>query len=552
MESRDEFASWLEKLMALGNVARDDPATSLTEAAQIAAAVIASPQSETSKAALLFSASSVIINSATALEDTGAIGHGKQLAEQALYATAPHEPLHYQCRYNIANAINALCDMKLPNAVSGDSRVNWEPELIKSRIQTGADLKRVRQEYFEIGGSSVADNHTRSAAYCNLGNLLDHSGRWAEAYDFYLRALEADGRNGNAAGNLAMLLHTRIVSGIGQTGHIAAVHDKYVALAQELRGGTLDFASVAVADRWDRLTPTESEGHLTHGLDDLDAVDAEYRSWVADLRLALSPAVEGLGTDELRWDSASIEVLYGASAEDMNPPILGAMNVLKSDFLVSRRLAFDAIAQLSDGLAQQPEDSGYYVDTLDHSLYGVQYSQLVLAQRSALDVLDKTAVVANEHFAVGDVPKRVSFRGFWTTKSGELRDALLKGPGRSLPNLALAELASDMEASGMYAASQALRNAGTHRIVHAALLSSTGVTENSRSKVDLLDLVKSTILALQVTRSAYLYLIDLVAMWNQPDDHPGDYTPFPNIGYLHDPTADGLKSDGNTDLKPSS
>src|SRR5665648_286226 len=32
---------------------------------------------------------------------------------------------------------------------------------------------------------------------------LDYSGRWAEAYDFCLHALEADPSNGNAAGNLS-------------------------------------------------------------------------------------------------------------------------------------------------------------------------------------------------------------------------------------------------------------------------------------------------------------------------------------------------------------
>src|SRR6185503_20395276 len=194
-------------------------------------------------------------------------------------------------------------------------------------------------------------------------------------------------------------------------------------------------------------------------LDDLEAADGEYRRWVAQFRLALSPAVEGLGTDDVRWDSATIETLYGTTAEEMNPPILAAMNVLKSDFLVSRRLAFDAQLQLADGLEQTEDDSGLYVETLDYSLYGIQYSKLLLAQRSALDVLDKTAVVANEHFGVGDIPKKVTFRGFWAAKTGQLREPLVKAPGRALPNIALAELASDMEKTGMYGASQALRNA---------------------------------------------------------------------------------------------
>jgi tetratricopeptide (TPR) repeat protein len=552
MKPHAKFVSWLGELKALSNMAGDDLTLSITQAAQIAASVTASALPEKAKAGLLFSASSLILNCAFDLDDPDAINQGKQLAEQALAATQPDEPLHFQCRYNVANAISSLCELKHPTAVPGATRVDWEPALIQARTETRTDLQHARREFFEIGTSAVTDDHTRSAAYCNLGNLLDYSGRWAEAYDFYLRALEADPRNGNAAGNLAQLLHTRVGTGIGQTGHIAAVYDKYVALAQELREGTLEFASNTVADRWDQLTPTESEGHLAHGLADLEVVDSEYRRWVADLRLALAPAVEGLGTDELRWDSATIEVLYGTSVEDMTPPILGAMNVLKSDFLVSRRLAFDGITQLADDLAQAPNDSGSYVETLDHSLYGTQYSQLLLAQRSALDVLDKTAVVANDHFGIGDIPKKVSFRGFWTTKTGQLREPLVKGPGRSLPNLALAELASDMATSGMYAASQALRNAGTHRIVHAALRAPTGVTEDSRSKIDLLELVDSTVLALQVTRSAYLYLIDLVAMWNHPDDYQGTYLPFPDVRYFRDPTAEDPSGDENADPNASS
>lgn len=537
MDQRAEYEALYRQLMELNDRAAE-PEEKCDAAMQCAAAIFASPLSAKLRSPLLFTCSSIVLNCAFELKDSSTIIRGKELAEQALTGTAPDEPLHFQCRYNIANALTGLCDLRLPDAKSETTRATWEQRLIENRIENRQNLREARRAFFEVGSSEIADRHTRSAAYCNLANSLDHSGRWAEAYDFYLRALEADPRNGNAAGNLAQLLHTRIATGIGQTGHIAAVYDKYVALAQELRGGTLEFATAAVADRWDQLRPSESLGHLAHGLDDLEAADGEYRRWVAQHRLALSPAVEGLGTDDVRWDSATIETLYGKSPEEMNPPIFAAMNVLKSDFLVSRRLAFDAQLQLGEGLQQTEDDSGLYVETLDHSLYGIQYSKLLLAQRSALDVLDKTAVVANEHFAAGDVPKRVTFRQFWTSKTGELRTSLVKAPGRAMPNLALAELASDMGKNGMYEASQALRNAGTHRIVHAALLSATGVTEDSRSSVDLSDLVNSTVVALQVTRSAFLYLIDLVAMWNHPDDHQGDYFPYPGLCYLLDPTTE--------------
>jgi tetratricopeptide (TPR) repeat protein len=535
MDQHAEYESWFRQLMELNDRAADDLIASSAAARQVAAAVTASSLPATARSSLLFMCSSVVLNCGFELKDAAIINQGKEVAEKGLRGTTPDQPLHYQCRYNVANAVSSLCDLGLPGLSSGATRAEWEPQLIENRIETGTDLREARRAFFEVGSSEIADGRTRSAAFCNLANILDHSGRWAEAYDFYLRALKVDPRNGNAAGNLAQLLHTRIGTGIGQTGHIAAVYDKYVALAQELRDGTLEFAAAEVADRWDQLLPTGSQGHVSHGLDAREAAEGEYRRWVAEFRLALSPAVEGLGTDDIRWDSATIEVLYGTSIGEMNPPILAAMNVLKSDFLVSRRLAFDAVTQVALGLEQTEDDSGSYVETLDYSLYGIQYSKLVLAQRSTLDVLDKTAVVANEHFGVGDIPKKVMFRGFWTAKTGQLREPLVKAPGRALPNLALAELASDMEKTGMYAASQALRNAGTHRIVHAALQSATGVTEDSRSRIGLLELVNSTVLALQVTRSAYLYLIDLVAMWNHPDDHDGAYLPFPELRYCQTP-----------------
>jgi hypothetical protein len=70
------------------------------------------------------------------------------------------------------------------------------------------------------------------------------------------------------------------------------------------------------------------------------------------------------------------------------------------------------------------------------------------------------------------------------------------------------------------------------------LLDSTGVTIDSRSRVNLFEVIDSTILALQVTRSAYLYLIDLVASWNAPSDHEGDYVEIPTYEYMHLPDLD--------------
>lgn len=527
----------------------DDPATAAAAVLSLAETIHGENLEAPEQAALRFMCSSLAINAASDLGDVSLLEAAIVQAELGLEAVSPGQPLFFQLQYNIANATVTICDLGFPTDAL---REEWEPKLIDNRAANRERLRTVRTQFFEIGTSDVADAQTRSSALCNLANMLDHSGRWAEAYDFYLRALDAHPENGNAAGNLAQLLAARIQSGVGQAGHIAAVYDMYVALAKELREGTIEFASATVADKWDQLVETESLGHLSHGIDDANAVDIEYRLWVAENRLALSPAVEGLGTDDARWDSATIERLYGVTSGDMNPRIFGEINVLKSDFLVARRLAFEGEIAVLDGLEQAPEDSGLYVDTLDYSLYGTQYSKLLLAQRSALDVLDKTAVVANEHFKVGDTPRKIHFRGFWADAQASLRPRLVKGPGRALPAFALAELAYDMENAGMYADSQALRNAGTHRIVHAALLDPTGVTEESRSTIGIFHLLDSTILALQVTRSAFLYLVDLVAAWNQPEDHQGTYVEIPTAFYMDAPTfEDALASEADEGDTPT-
>ena len=57
---------------------------------------------------------------------------------------------------------------------------------------------------------------------------------------------------------------------VDQRGHLAAVYDKYVAVARSLRQRTVEVAGAAAADRWDALELTGSRGHLRHDGDELD------------------------------------------------------------------------------------------------------------------------------------------------------------------------------------------------------------------------------------------------------------------------------------------
>jgi hypothetical protein len=65
-----------------------------------------------------------------------------------------------------------------------------------------------------------------------------------------------------------------------------------------------------------------------------------------------------------------------------------------------------------------------------------------------------------------------------------------------------------MNEDGMYASSQALRNVCTQRIVHAAYLDPTEVTADALSRIELFELVDSTVLALQVSLASPSRLSD--------------------------------------------
>jgi len=278
---------------------------------------------------------------------------------------------------------------------------------------------------------------------------------------------------------------------------------------------------VKAARKWDALPPSGNAGHASHDGDSFNP----YQQWIKDHRLALTVAVEGLGSDEPRWDSAMVESVTTAIEVSDPPRIFASVNVLKAEYLVARRLAYDGERFLDESPhSQHPTDTGTYTDTLDMSLYGAPAAQLVLAQRATLDLLDKIAVAANDHFKTGVIPREVTFAKYWLgPDSDHLRKGLPIPTALTSAAASLAELAFDMETKGLYPEAKALRHAGTHRLVHVTHGVPTGVTKLAHSSIDRDALVKATHESLRVARAAFIYLIDLVQ--DQQDDFGSDDRP---------------------------
>lgn len=385
---------------------------------------------------------------------------------------------------------------------------------------TGRDL--LRDGRYNLTWSarilSGADPDGEGRRWCNLANSLDNSGRWVEAYDTYMKALEADPTNGNAAGNAAVLIGWAIGRGWDFEGHMCSLFDHYLTMAHENRDRTVEVAGEDAAKRFERMELLGAHAPLRVE----PAAGDAYQEWVAEHRLALVAGLEGVGASDVegRWDTINLQQVSGSPADAGMPTILDILNVLKGDYLVARRLGFEASRTFAenDGWTQGEDDPGVYTDTLKYAVVGETSAKLVLAHRAALDVLDKTAVALNEHLGIGDPPDKVNFRSFWfepekkpENRYNALRASLLAHTPITLKVLAMAELAYDMTAGGIHADAQKVRNAGTHRLVMLHQnLHEVDSTLTMRA-IPVQEMVDTMLESLSVARAAFIYLVDMIS-----------------------------------------
>lgn len=464
------------------------------------------------EAILLMNAAGAQINAASRLSDIEGLTSGEAwmtaVRNSGLLVHTDHLS---NMLYNLANSRIEIADLLLSDAARACTDEDRMSAAVRSRWEQRDRLVDAR---FELSAAAALSDSlaARSASLCNLANTFDHSGRWIEAYDAYVRALEADPTNGNAAGNAAVLIGQAVSNGWDFEGHLCSLHDRYLALAKEHRDRTVAVAGEAAARRFDDIELLGSDEPQQVGPDPQDP----YQVWITENRLALVAALEGLGhsVSAGRWDTVTLRSVVVTSHSDRTPPIFDILNVLKADYLVARRLAFEAVTMLEDtagGWEQHPCDPGVYAETLNYTVPGEASSKLVLAHRAALDVLDKTAVAVNEHLLVGDDPTKVMFRRFWFEKDGkQLRSALLAFDGLQMAVLSMAELALDMQSRGIYGHAQEVRNAGTHRFVllhHGIRELDTTVTTKT---LTVEAMVMTVLEALTVARAAYLYLVAMM------------------------------------------
>jgi len=307
----------------------EDPAKALAEARLL-------PYGPSAKSKLFTSLkASIFIEAGACLGDKTAIEDGIAVFEDLL-RTRLGDPI---CSYNLGNGFVALADLQTHTGF------DWY-------LQTAVIRQKARW-LFQHTASTDKHGPISSQAWTNLGNAFLKAHRWVEAYDAYSRALQDDDTNGVASTGAAKILLRCIKRRIGNASILRSVASRHLKDARKHPDRIRELIGPKEYRGLEKLMQQPVDAGA---MPDVSQA-TDYEKFVARHRLALSPTIEGLDCSLKRWDSLRIQSFTESSANSGVPPLFAMFNVLKSDFLAARYLAYKA---LSDKLP----DTGFYSDTL--------------------------------------------------------------------------------------------------------------------------------------------------------------------------------------------
>lgn len=401
-----------------------------------------------------------------------------------------------ELNYNLANGLHALA---LSTSYEGYS---WYGVTEKYRLEA-------RQLFYKAATDAKASLDTRSQSFTNLGNLLWSSYRWVEAYDLYSQAVKENPKNAVASSGALKMLRYALGQGLGdpdlvtaEIEHLASHVNQNIETLYSYSG---EYGVNGIMSEITGIRRFKKSGQ---------EVQADsYERFVVRNNLTLSPTIHSHSHGSEYWDNINISsVTSPTGSEGLVPEIFAMVNVLKSDYILARQVLFNACNARFN-------ETGNYNDTLDYACYGVNESALALAQRSALDILDKIAVASLSYFEISGA-KDASMKNAWfkKAKKGQKTRELDPAIATEVENgntalLALTEVSRDLSSKqGFLSAKQSSRNSSTHRftVLHdMGLLPKKGIS-GCVEHFDFEEFKRESLQTLKLARAAVVYFVQMV------------------------------------------
>jgi len=434
--------------------------------------------------------SKIFIDAGSEIKDADVISEGIEIIRKIIDENPENK---IDLSYNLGNGLHALSLCLIDNSF------DWY-------LSTHNIRQEARYLFNLVRTAKSADAEVKTQASTNFGNILNSSYRWVEAHDAYMYALEIEPNNGVASsGAIKILNHCRNVA-IGDENLIVSEQIRLAEITRNSKDTILKFAGPAALKKIEDIIKDYPEYERKEAYKPKDL----YEKFILDNNLTLSPNIKSEKLDLKRWDNLNIKsFVEPVGTESTIPAIFAMFNVMKADYILARLLFFKCIHE-------EIQDTGYYSDTLDYARYGTKSALLTLAQRCAIDLLDKIAVATLDYLKIKGA-KKTYFKAAWFAegKKDNLRwtddlEALIKNGYK--PLIALSEIALDLSTNqGFLKSKSDVRNASTHRFV---VLHDLGIGEFRKSDCvehyEIDDFVTETLETLKLARASLIYFVELI------------------------------------------
>jgi tetratricopeptide (TPR) repeat protein len=303
---------------------------------------------------------------------------------------------------------NAWSNLRAVERAGTVASWNWEQNEIEQEV-TNFRIALNNPEF----GKTV--KYRRCQLLTNLGNLMNHVGRFVEAQEYWNRALQIMPDFGMCLGNRGSGLYDYARSIPRRHDSILMIDEAQRMLSEALRSPMIRrMAREYFAQRQfgvEALQERNRKGkHKFNWYRSLGAGKNErhYRRWCLEKRLFLNYLNDMTEQPCAGGDNVILPSLTRPVGEGLH--FEGLYNQLKQEFISSRYLYFQATTSTEVHFSDKRV---VLYNTLDHPSYSLAVEKVKAAYRVSYSIFDKVAFFLNSYLELGIDEKLVTFRTFW-------------------------------------------------------------------------------------------------------------------------------------------
>jgi tetratricopeptide (TPR) repeat protein len=252
----------------------------------------------------------------------------------------------------------------------------------------------------------------------NLGCAFDHIGRFAEAQDYFKKALSINPDFGMALGNKGFGLYRyarEVFDGVHQfiflqyaRKYLLEANDKNDVYEEACLGFNSLAEHIATSYPLQDLNDFKQYENYFQGLS-TDEID--YRQWCVDNVLFLNPLNDGLEQSIVVHDILHTPTMVLKREEK---PIYQSMyNQIKQEFVSARFLFYEGV---NTNKPHYSDKDVVLYTAFDCPVYAISIEKVKIAFRICYSIFDKIAYLMNIYLKLGIDKNRVSFRNIWHKK----------------------------------------------------------------------------------------------------------------------------------------